>query len=140
MWIIDIIGEEPIIYKGILDELNPHQTPQGKSKIKISLSRRKSYHRTHLEEIRSRFDQVRPIVSHFEVRLPKKPYPQSIIGEFSNSLQRQLCKETLFVQNYKNINVTLISTTIPIKSSLKEKNSSDHSLLLVLRKMTVLMQ
>ena len=42
LWIIAINGVEPITAQGVLDELNTHQTPRGKSKIKISLYRRKS--------------------------------------------------------------------------------------------------
>ena len=73
MWIIYINGEEPITDKGALDELNRHQTTRGKSKVDISLRRRNRYQRTDLEEIFSIFDQVRYVVSHLEVRLPKKP-------------------------------------------------------------------
>ena len=36
---------------------------------------------TYLEEIFSIFDQVRPVVSHFEVRLPNKPPTPKNIGE-----------------------------------------------------------
>ena len=70
MWIIAINGEEPITAQGVLDELNRHQNPWGKSNIKISLCRRKSYQRIDLEEIRSRFDQVRPVVSYLVVHFP----------------------------------------------------------------------
>ena len=35
--IIAINGEDPITAQGVLDELNCHQTPRGKSNIKISL-------------------------------------------------------------------------------------------------------
>ena len=31
LWIVAINGEEPITSKGVLDELNCHQTPRGKS-------------------------------------------------------------------------------------------------------------
>ena len=71
----------PIIAQGVLDELKFHKTPQGKSNIKIILCRRKNYQITDLEYIRSRFDQVRPIVSHIEVRFPKKPPTPNNIGE-----------------------------------------------------------
>ena len=81
MWIVAINGKEPITAQGVLDELNRHQTLRGKPKIKISLCRRKSYQRTDLEEIRSIFDQVRPVVSHLEVRLPKKPPTPKNIGD-----------------------------------------------------------
>ena len=43
VWIIDINGEDPITDQVVIDELNCHQTPQGKSRINISLCRRKSY-------------------------------------------------------------------------------------------------
>ena len=40
LWIVAINGEEePITTQGLLDELNLHQTPRGKSKINISLCR-----------------------------------------------------------------------------------------------------
>ena len=83
-------------------QLNRHQTPRGKSKIKIILCRRKSYQRTDLEGIRSRFDQVRPVVSHLEVRLPNKPPTPKNIGDSLGGHQRQLWKEALFVQYDKN--------------------------------------
>ena len=97
-WIIDINGEEHITAQGTLYKLNSHQTPWVKSKIKISLCRSKSYQRTAIEEIRSRFDQVRPEVSHLEVRLPKKPTTPNNIGGGLNCSQRQFWKEAVFVQ------------------------------------------
>ena len=80
-WIVAIIGEEPITDQGVLDEINCHQTPRGKSNIKISLCIRKIYQRTYLEEIRSRFDQIRPVISHLEFSLPKKPPTPKNIGD-----------------------------------------------------------
>ena len=62
MWIFSINREEDITDQGALDELNRCQTPRGKSKVKISLFRRKRYQRTDTEEILSRFDKVRPMV------------------------------------------------------------------------------
>ena len=70
VWIIAINGEEPITAQGVLDEINHHQSTHGKSKVKISLFRRKIYQRTDFEEIHSRFDQIRPVVSHIKVFLP----------------------------------------------------------------------
>ena len=49
VWIVATNVEEPITAQGVIDELNRHQTLWGKSKIKISLCRRKSYQRTDLE-------------------------------------------------------------------------------------------
>ena len=93
MWIIDINGEESTKSQGALDELNQHQTPCGKFKVNISLCIRKSYQRTDLEEINSIFDQVRPVVSHLEVRLPDKPLAPKKIVEAPNGPQRQFWKE-----------------------------------------------
>ena len=92
MWIVAINGEETITAQGFLDELNPHQTPRGKSKNKISLCIKKSYQRIDIEKTRSRFDQVRPVVSHLEVRLPKKPPTTNNISDALGGPQRQLWK------------------------------------------------
>ena len=89
VWIVAINGEEPITYQGVLDELNHHKTPRVKSMIKISLCRRKSHQRKKFEEILSRFDQVRPVVSHLEFHIPmKSPTPKNI-GEGLSGTQRQ---------------------------------------------------
>ena len=96
MWIVAINGGEPITAQGVLDELNRHQNPRGKSNIKIILCRRKSYQRIDLEEIRSIFDQVRSVVSHFEVILPKKPPTPNNIGDALGGPQRKFWKEALF--------------------------------------------
>ena len=95
MWIIDINGEEPVTDQGVLNEPNSHQTPRGKSNIKISLCRRKSYQRTDLEGIRSGFDQVRPVASHLEVCLPRKPPTPKNIDEGLSGTKRQFWKESL---------------------------------------------
>ena len=47
--IIAINEEEPSTSQGALDELNHHQTPHGKSKVKISIRRMKIYQITYLE-------------------------------------------------------------------------------------------
>ena len=88
MWIIYINGEEPITDKGALNEVNCHQNTRGKPKFKISIKRRKCYQSTYLEEIRSRFCQVRPVVSHIEIHLPKKPTTPKNIGEGFKGPQR----------------------------------------------------
>ena len=79
------------------------------------------------------------MVSHIEVRLPKKPPTPKNVGGGLSGFQRKLWKEALFVQYNKNKNVILLSDPITIKSLPEGKNSSIHSLLLVLRKVTVLM-
>ena len=108
VYIVPINVEDPILDQGVLDELNHHQNTQGKSKIKISLCRRKSYQRTDIEEIRSRFDQVRPVVSHLEVRLPKKPPTPKNIGEDLSGTQRQFWKKP-FLFNMKGIKMLAFS-------------------------------
>ena len=84
--------EEPITAQGTIDELNFHKTPRGKSKVRISLCIIKSYQRTDIEDIFYRFDQFRPVVSHIEVCLPKKPPTPKNIGEGLKGLQRQFWK------------------------------------------------
>ena len=88
MSIVAINGEENITAQGVLDELNRHQTTRDKSNIKISLYRRKNYQITEIEDIFSIFDQVRPVASHIEVCLPKKPPTPKNIGEGLSGLQR----------------------------------------------------
>ena len=110
-----------------------------KSKVNISICRRKSYQRTYIENICSIFDQARPVVSHLEVHLLKKPPTPKNISEGLKGPQRQFWKESLFVKYDKNKNVSLLSDPIPIKSFPEGKKSSIHSLLLVLRKVTALM-
>ena len=86
---MDINGDEPIMAQGALDEINRHQTPRIKYKVKISLCRSKSYQRTDIEEVCSIFYQVRPIVSNLEDHLPKKSPTLKNIGEGLNDPQRQ---------------------------------------------------
>ena len=100
--------EEPIKYQGALDEINPHQIPYGKPKVKISLCRSKSYQRKNIEKIRSIFDQGRPVVSHIEVCIPNEPPAPNNIGGGLKDPQRQLWKEYLFVQNDKNKKFSLL--------------------------------
>ena len=86
-----------------------------KSKVNISICRRKSYQRTYIENICSIFDQARPVVSHLEVHLLKKPPTPKNISEGLKGPQRQFWKESLFVKYDKNKNVSLILNPIPIK-------------------------
>ena len=60
------------------------------------------------------------MVSHLKVRLPKKPPTPNNIGDALGGLQRNFCKETLFVQYDRNKNVSLLSAPIPIKSLPEE--------------------
>ena len=98
VWIVAINGEQPITDQGVLDELNFNQSPRGKSKIEIILFRRESYQRKNIEEIRYRFDQVRPMVSHIEVRPPNKPPTPKNSGDALGGPKRKFWKESLFVQ------------------------------------------
>ena len=116
LWIIYINVEEPITAQGALDELNCHQTPCGKSKVDISLCRRKSYQRIDLEDINSIFYQVISVISHIEVCLTYKPPTPRKIGEALKGTQRQFCKEAFFVKYDKNKDVSLLSYPIQIKS------------------------
>ena len=102
------MGKRNIMSQCALDELNHHQTPRLKSKVKISLFRSKSYQITYLAEVLSRFDQVRPVVSHIEFIIPKKlPTPNNIGGGLKGP-QRKFWKEDLFVKYDKNKIVILL--------------------------------
>ena len=83
--------------------------------MKIGLLRRKNYHRTYIEDISSRFDEIRPVVLHLEVRLPEKPLNPKNIGEAIKGPHRKFRREDLFVQYGKNKNVSLPLATIRIK-------------------------
>ena len=112
----------------MLDELNIHQNPWGKSKIKIIICRSHIYQIIDLEEIRSRFYQFIPVVSNLEVRIPKKPLTPKNIGEGLNGPQTKFWKEALFVQYDRNKNFSLPYAPIPIKS-LPEGKKVLHSLI-----------
>ena len=122
----------------MLDKLSIHQNPCGKSKIKISLCRRKSYKRTYLGEIRSIFDQVRLVVSHHEVCLPKKPPTPHIIGEGLKVPQRNSRKKPYLFNMTRTDILAFFRISSQSNPSLKENNSSVNSLLLVLSKFTFL--
>ena len=94
--------EETIKNQDALDELNRHKTSHEKLKVKIIPCRSKGYQRTDHEEIFSIFDQVRPVVSHIEVTLPEEPPTLNNLVEGLKGPQRQLWKESLSVQYYKN--------------------------------------
>ena len=81
MYIIVTNVEELITAQGAIDEIHRHQKQCGKSKVNISLCRRKSYQRTYIENIRSRFDKVRPVISHIELSVPEKPLTPNNIDE-----------------------------------------------------------
>ena len=79
------------------------------------------------------------MVSHLEFRLPNKPPTPNNICAALGGPQRQLWKEPLFVKYDKNKKSSLISALIQIKSFPEGKNSSVHSFLLVLSKVTFMM-
>ena len=56
------------------------------------------------------------MVSHLEVRLPKKPPTPNNIGDALGGSKRKFWKEALFVQYDKNKNFSILSNPIPIKS------------------------
>ena len=105
----------------------------------ISLFRRKRYRHKYLEDIRYRFDQVRPVVSDLEVCLPDKPITPDNIGEALNGPHGQLRKEALFVQCENNKNVSLIFLSYLKNNYLTEQRFSVHQLMKVLMYATILM-
>ena len=56
------------------------------------------------------------MVSHLEVRLPKKPSTPKNIGDALGGPQRKFWREALFFQYDKNKNGSLLPAPIPIKS------------------------
>ena len=115
MLIIVINGEETIIYQGTLDDLNHHQTPCGKIQGQYQYINKEELPKEISLRHFPRFDQVRPVISHLEVRPPDKPITTNNIDEYLKNHQRQLFKGVLFLQYYKNKNVSLLLDTIPIK-------------------------
>ena len=80
------------------------------------------------------------MVSYLEVCLPKKPPTPNNIGGGLSSPQRQFWREALFVKYDKNRNFILFFHIPPQSNpSLKEQKSYINSLLLVIRKVTILM-
>ena len=79
--IIAINVKGPITVQGKIDEHNRHQNPNENFKVNIGLCRRQNDQITIVEYICYIFDQVRPVVSHLEVRLPEKPLTPKSIGE-----------------------------------------------------------
>ena len=79
------------------------------------------------------------MVSHIEVSLPEKPLTPNNIVEALKGPQRQLLKETLFVQYEKEKMSAFFRLTYQVYTSLKENNSFVHSFLLVSSKATFLM-
>ena len=63
----------------------------------------------------SRFDQVRPVVSHLDFFLLYKPLIPKKIGEYPKGPQKQLLKEDIFVKYEENKSVSLLLDPIPIK-------------------------
>ena len=115
MCIVSIREWGGITPKGSIDELHIYQTQRGKSKVNISLCQRKNYKSTDLEEIWSRFIQIKPGVSHIELHIPEKPLTPKNIREALKGTQWKFWKEALFVKYDNNIKVNLLLDTIAIK-------------------------
>ena len=139
MWVVAINVEELITDRVVLDKLQIHQTPQEKPKVKISLCRRKSYYSADIEEIRSKFDQVRPVVSHIDVHFLEKPHTPKNIGEALKDPKRKFCKNAFFVQYEKKTILYFYSIPYQSNPSLMEQMSCVHLLIQLLRKVDVLM-
>ena len=69
-----------------------------------------------MEEFRSLFDQIIPVVSHLEVFLPQKPLLAKNIGHAIKGPQHHLWKENLFVQYDKEIVSTYYQPQLTIQS------------------------
>ena len=90
--IITINVEDTITAKDTIYELKHCHNQCGKYKVKIILSRNKIYQRTYIEEIRSIFYQVWPVVSHIEICLPENFKTPKNIGEALKGPKRKFWK------------------------------------------------
>ena len=89
IWVVAINREDTITAEGMLDELQIYHTRHVKSKVNISLCIRNNHQRIYLKEIRSIFDQIRPMVSYIEVLFSEKPPNPKNIVESIKGPQRQ---------------------------------------------------
>ena len=126
VWMIAINGEDPIKSQFVLDELNCHKTPRVKSNIKISLCRRKSYQRTDIEDIHSRFYQVIPVVHILKfVSQRNLPHQRKLMKVLAVLRDNSGKKSYIF-----NMTRTKMPAFFQIQSQsntpLKEKNYSVH--------------
>ena len=64
VWTISIHGEESITKKGELGELKNYHNQREESKVDTGLFQSKIHQFTDIEELWSRFDQIRPLVYH----------------------------------------------------------------------------
>ena len=79
LYVLKMDGEEPITAKCAPEDIRLHQNNKWKLNFWILIFEWKCSQRTNLEDIGSLFHQIRPIVSHLEVRLPQKPkFPKNI--------------------------------------------------------------
>ena len=68
-----------------------------------------------MEDIGSRFDQIIPVVSNLEVRLPQKLLAINNIGDSIKFPQRQLWKGVLSMKYDNNNNINPKLAPLPIK-------------------------
>jgi hypothetical protein len=95
MWIVAINDEEPIMGTSFIDYLHHLQDPVEVRFATLILARRTCNTMTNFQELRSQFDQMRPVISHL-ASFPKRPTKYSNIGECLKSAERSCWKEALF--------------------------------------------
>eukprot|EP00978_Attheya_sp_CCMP212_P034382 scaffold143848_cov34-Attheya_sp.AAC.1 len=81
----------------------------------LILARCKSHTSTNFQELRSQFDQMRPVISHL-ASFPKRPTKYTNIGECLKSAERSCWKEALYAQYDKNTEANLFTKPIPVKT------------------------
>ena len=100
---------------------------------------KKIYPRTFIEELWSRFDQIRPVVFHFEVQIHEKPLTPKNIGKALKGPHRQFSKHIYFSSMGRTIISTLFWLPYQPNTSPTEKSPSVISLLWVSGKATITM-
>ena len=91
----------------------------------------------YIENIWSKFDQVIPVVSHFEVSIINKHIAPNHIGDAIKVPQKQILKEALFVKYDNNKYSTFFWITCQSNTSIMEQRSSVHLFLQVSSNETV---
>ncbi len=102
-----------------IDYLHHLQDPVELQTAKFILARRTCHTMTNYQEIRSNFDQMRPVISHL-ASFQKCPQMYAHIGACLKSAETVQWKEALFGQYDKNAEANLFTKPIPVLSLPKD--------------------
>jgi hypothetical protein len=108
MWIVTIDEEEPIMSTSFIDCLHHLQYPVEFRTATLILARRTYHTMTNYQEIRSNFNQMRPVISHL-ASFQERPPTYLNIGDCLKSAENVQWKEALFGQYDKNADMLTCS-------------------------------